>query len=64
LKTSAPAPLAAALGIFITLMMMKARDLSAPLWLTNQLFKWGALNGFLFVFLGYVQLQRQINNEN
>ena len=57
-------PLSFALGIFITTVLFRTRDLGMPLWMGRNFMKWSGTSLFIILFVGYLQLQRGFQQDN
>ena len=56
MKLYAVFPVAFALGIFISTVLFRTRDLGMPLWMGRNLMKWSGASLFIILLVGYLQL--------
>jgi hypothetical protein len=48
-------PMGLGLGVFVSTLLLKARDLTIPLWLGKQLARWGGVSVLMSVMIGFIQ---------
>ncbi len=58
MRLQAVIPFTFAIGLFVTQILFRLRDLTIPLWFGRSLLKWGGSLILTMVFLGYGQLQK------
>ena len=58
MQVQATLPLAFAFAIFVSIVLLRQRDLVVPLWFGKQSLKWGGPTVMSLIFVGYAQLSR------
>ena len=58
MKVQATIPMALAFALFVSIVLLRQRDLVVPLWYGKQSLKWGGATVLSLIFVGYAQLAR------
>jgi hypothetical protein len=53
MKLQAVIPLAIALGLLVSAVLLRTRDLAMPLWMGRQFMKWAGVSILIMIFVGY-----------
>lgn len=51
------------IGLLVSSVMVRTRDLVIPLWMGRQLIRWSGFNILVLIFLGYALVQRGLNQD-